>query len=672
MKSRVEKLINSSCAGLWIGTFHSLCARMLRREARSIGYSSAFSIYDTTDQLSVIKRVMKELQIDEKTMQPKHLLNAISNHKNECVPPADLESTDLPLYKKYIVDAYTLYQRELKKDNAMDFDDLITNMVYIFRKNQDILAGYRKQFAYILVDEYQDTNTSQFLLVQLLALPRQNIFVVGDDDQSIYSWRGARIENILSFERVFPSARVFKLEQNYRSHQAILDFANAIIDANKNRAQKKLWTAKKEGSEIIVTRYRDERQEAECVADKVQILMTKNIPPGTIAILFRTNAQSRPFEEAFRKRNIRYVIVGGMSFYERKEIKDCLAYLRLLVNPHDSISCERILNVPARGIGAKSQERLAEITRTKSISLFDAIMAHEYGDVSGSAARGLDEFASVFSLLRESAGSNTPPHEILTQMLTITGYVEDLEQNSSEESHSRLENINELLNVLTVWDEENPGRTLADFLEEISLATDIDGWKQEDGAVNCMTFHAAKGLEFTAVFLAGIEDGLIPAKQNFDQEWKLEEECRLFYVGATRAMKFLECSYVDTRMRFGMVMPMEQSRYLERVSTGLYRFVDQSLEFIPKMYQVPVQEKKHRPQVHEQNVTRSAKQYVPYDDFTQDTVQFRKGQAVIHNKYGQGKITAISGFGVDMQLTILFQDGSKKNMMAKFANLQAM
>ena len=669
MRSRVEELTGIPCAGLWIGTFHSLCARILRREAHKIGYESTFTIYDESDQLSIIKKVMKELRIDDRTMQPRLLRRMISKYKNACLPPGELDGTGKSFFEKEVINAYGQYQGKLKQAMAMDFDDLLTNMVYLLRKHPDVLKSYQNQFKYILVDEYQDTNLSQFYLVKLFAREHQRIFVVGDDDQSIYSWRGAKIENILSFDKVFPNTKIYKLEQNYRSSRTILDVANSIISSNKNRAEKKLWTSQKSNRDVVVNRYRDDRQEAGSVAEKINDLNSNNIELGDIAILFRTNAQSRVFEEILRKRNIQYVLVGGTSFYERKEVKDCLAYLRLLVNPLDSISLERILNVPPRGIGAKTQENLAKVAHSKEKTIFEIILSKDFEEMSGRARKGLEEVSDVFLHLIQLMQNSAPPQEILTQMLTITGYIDLLENDDTEEARMRLENINELLNALTIWDQENSGKTLSDFLEEISLVSNIDGWKQSGNAVNLMTLHCAKGLEFKAVFLVGIEDGLIPSRQNFDDELKLEEECRLFYVGTTRAQKIIEFSYVDTRMRFGFHMPMTPSRFLVSVPPELYRFVDQSALFAKPA--IP-----GKPHLRKQPAKKSESHkpgYQPfYEDFSQDTVQYRMGQIVSHTLYGQGKVLSISGFGADLRLTILFHDGSRKRMMAKFANLQAL
>jgi len=670
MRERIEQITGIPSTGLWIGTFHSMCARILRREAHTLGYTPAFSIYDDADQLSVIKKVMKLLHIEERTAQPKHLLNIISRYKNACIPCDELEGTGRTFFEKETINVYGHYQRELKAAMAMDFDDLITNVIYLFRKHPAVLEAYQNQFKNVLVDEYQDTNLAQFYLVRFLAQKHKRIFVVGDDDQSIYSWRGAKIENILSFDKQFPGTKTYTLEQNYRSSQTVLDFANSVISTNKTRAQKKLWTSKSGGSAVVVTRYLDDRQEAASIALKIMDLGKKNIPLGDVAVLYRTNAQSRVFEEVLRKNNIRYILVGGISFYERKEIKDAIAYLRLLANPKDSISCERILNVPARGIGEKTQERLAALAAGKGCSMFEVIMAGDAAALEGRAGKGLEEFRQVFIGLRDLAAKGAPPDEILSQMLSDTGYTDLLAEDDSEESRARLENINELLNALVVWSDENPGKTLSDFLEEVSLAADIDGWKQNGDAANMMTLHSAKGLEFRTVFLVGLEDGLIPSRQNFDDESKIEEECRLFYVGSTRARESLECSHVNNRLRFGMRLDMEPSRFISCVPASLYRFVDRSMDCLtpprPAFQSragapVPVRIKKDDP----------VRQPV-YDDFSQETVQYRMGQLVMHGKYGRGKVLAISGFGPDLQVTVLFQDGNRRRMMAKFANLQAL
>lgn len=683
MRERVEQMAGISCDGLWIGTFHSLCVRILRREASKLGYEPYFSIYDQTDQLSLIKKVMKELDISERTMAPKSLLGSISRYKNLCKTFKDVEGTASTFYETEVIKAYGLYQQKLKESSAMDFDDLITNTVYLFRNNSDILESYRRQFRYVLVDEYQDTNRSQFLLVRMLAEKSNAIFVVGDDDQSIYSWRGAQIENILSFHKQFEGTKVSKLEQNYRSTPAILDLANAVIASNTGRSQKELWTSMDKGDDVVVTRYRDDRQESDKVSTKIKSLIDGGVSASKIAILFRTNAQSRVFEQSLRKHNILYVLVGGTGFYDRKEVKDCLAYLRLLVNPKDNVGCDRIINVPARGIGAKSQEIISKHAAQNGVSTIEMIKSKDFGGVKGKALKGLEELAEMFNLLDTMTQDGMPPQDLLSSILKETGYIDMLQTEDSEEAKGRLENINELMNAVTEWYDDNGG-DLNGFLEEISLVSDIDGWKQRENAVNMMTLHSAKGLEFDTAFFVGFEEGLIPSRQNFEDREKLEEECRLAYVGITRAMKRLECSHVETRMRFGQILPMGPSRFLESVDPSLYRFVDESSVFgsfpSQRSFSSDNEDRVNKPIVRARKrrfadgrpaeKPRKAPVVPQYDEFSQVEVQFRMGQMVSHPKFGEGKIMSVSGFGPDMMLAVLFRDGSRKQMMAKFAKLE--
>ncbi len=672
MRSRVENLVGISCKGMWIGTFHSMCARILRQQAHRIGYTPAFTIFDQDDQLSLLRAVMKSLELDERTMQPRHALSVISKYKNRCLSPEDVAGTGKSYYDQEAIRVYEHYQKALVQQQAMDFDDLIANAVRLLRAEPEVLQNYRTMFEYVLVDEYQDTNVAQFHLVQLLASGHGRVFVVGDDDQSIYGWRGAQVENILSFDRHFPNTTTFKLEENYRSTQAVLDFANAVIRSNTRRAPKQLWTGKAGGAGVIVARYGDDRQEAQGVVERVSELSRAGTKLGDMAVLFRTNAQSRAFEEALRRRNVPYVLVGGISFYERKEIKDCLAYLRLLVNPKDDVSCDRILNVPSRGIGAKSRDTLIEAARRSSRSMLEVIVA---GDCTGLGAKsfsGLEELRSVFLLMRELVEQSRAPNEILQEMLTVTGYIDRLESEESEEADARLENINELMNALAIWSQENEAGGIAEFLEEVSLATDIDRWDKETDSLNLMTLHCAKGLEFSSVFVVGLEDGLLPSRQNFDDEAKLAEECRLFYVGATRAMRTLECSHVDQRWRFGSLMPMTPSRFLEAVPEKLFDTVDHTrvaAEALPSMLSFrPQRVRESKSGGGERRKIRIEPQH---DEFDQDIVQYRMGQHVMHRTYGPGKILSISGFGPDMRLTILFNDGTRKRLMARFANLES-
>ncbi|MBD3391199.1 MAG: ATP-dependent DNA helicase PcrA, partial [Chitinivibrionales bacterium] len=417
--------------------------------------------------------------------------------------------------------------------------------------------------------------------------------------------------------------------------------------------------------------YSDDRQEAEGTVRRVRELSGAGHKLGDIAVLFRTNAQSRAFEEAFRKANLPYILVGGVSFYERKEIKDCLAYLRLLVNPRDDVSCERILNVPSRGIGAKSREGLAHTARQTSQSMLETIIAGAYSGTNARSSKGMSDLREAFTLMRELIDRNAPPNVTLEEVLTVTGYVDALENEDTEEADARLENISELMNALSIWCGENEGKTLSDFLEEVSLVSDIDRWSPETDAVNLMTLHCAKGLEFSTVFLVGLEDGLLPSRQNFDDDARLAEECRLFYVGATRAKKLLECSHADQRWRFGSVMPMEPSRFLMSVPEDRYAFTDHA-----RVAPVPAASFAAPPKPSRSRARRRApeKERIAvepqYDEFNQDVVHFRMGQHVTHRSYGPGKILSVSGFGPDTRLTILFNDGTRKRLMARFANLE--
>jgi DNA helicase-2/ATP-dependent DNA helicase PcrA len=676
MRSRVETLTNLPVEGMWIGTFHSMCARILRRDGSPIGYLPSFTIYDTDDQLALMKKVLKSLQIDDRSMPPRHALHSISQKKNSCIPPDRLENITGSFYEKELIRVYSAYQKTLFELQAMDFDDLLANAVYLFQRAPAVLERYRNAFKHVLVDEYQDTNTAQLLFLKLLSQKHGRVFVVGDDDQSIYGWRGAQIENILSFERQFAGTRVFTLEQNYRSTKPILDFANAAITENPARAPKKLWTSRERGEGVTMSRFRDDRQEAESSADRIEELRKKGMKGGDIAVLFRTNAQSRVFEEILRRRKISYVLVGGISFYERAEIKDCLAYLRLLVNPKDNVGFERIFNLPSRGLGEKAYENLAELARSRGESLLEALCAADPAALAPRYQQGFSEVRDIFALLTDLEKQHEPPPQIFNEMLKLSGYMDMLTGEDSEESAGRIENINELANAIAIWAEEHPGKELRDFLEEVTLATDVDTWDKTDEAVNMMTLHSAKGLEFRCVFLVGLEDGIIPSRQNFDDDKKVEEERRLLYVGITRAMERLECSHVDYRWRFGDLLPGCPSRFLQSIPQELYTFRDRSSCFgghpaltgekRPARYVRPARLK----EIVTATPEHSRAHVYDRDDFSQETVEFRMGQQVTHRIYGRGKIVSISGFGEDMKLSVLFNDGTRKKLMAKFANFE--
>jgi DNA helicase-2/ATP-dependent DNA helicase PcrA len=687
MRERVEKFVSAPVSGLWIGTFHSLCAKILRRDAASAGYPPGFTIFGVSDQLALVKKVMAALGIDEKAMPPKSLLASISSRKSSCVTPGECEASAAGMWDREVARAYATYQKALREQQAMDFDDLINNVVYMFRADGRLLEKYREQFRYVLVDEYQDTNTAQFQLISLLSKGHGKIFAVGDDDQSIYGWRGAKIENILSFEKEFPNTKVFKLEENYRSTSAILKFANAAVKCNLVRAQKELWTGGAAGVPVKVNRFRDDRQEAEYVAGECEKL-TRKISGTEIAVLFRTNAQSRAFEESFIKGRIPYVLVGGTAFYERAEIKDCMAYLRLIVNPKDNVSFERIANTPPRGLGEKSMELLEAFAGEKGVSLLQAVMSGHAESLNSRSRGGFADLRELYAILGERAESGAPLVEVLRVLLRESGYMDFLTERAvqSEEEAARVENVNELMGAIDSWGKSG-GTSLTDFLEETSLAGDVDGWNRAENAVNFMTLHSAKGLEFKAVFLVGVEEGILPSRQVLYDAAKVEEERRLFYVGSTRAMNALECCYAERRFRFGNVQPSEPSRFLSDVPGEMYEFHNRAA-WAPSWPPVRAEGKAlsgnaARPSANAAAARESAgkAERAPvdsgktgsygYNEYSQeDEPQYRMGQPVTHKTYGKGKIVGISGFGPDTKLTVLFSDGARRKLLARFAKLE--
>jgi len=669
MKSRVESLTGLSCNGLWIGTFHSMCARLLRREAAALGYSAAFSIFDTDDQAAVIRQVCRSLGIEERALASGAARHAISRWKNDGVPPEEAMESLSGYQDRQLARVYAGYQESLRRMQAMDFDDLLSNAVLLLRSNPGIADRYQARFRHVLVDEYQDTNHAQFQLVKILGAVHGNVFVVGDDDQSIYGWRGARVENILAFEREFSGTTVYRLEQNYRSTPAILNFANAVIQPNALRAAKRLWTTRADAADVVVCRYGDDRGEAEGICRRIARLVSSGAKPGDIMVLFRTNAQSRPFEDVLRRERLAYTLVGGISFYQRREIKDCLAYLRLLVNPADDVSLERILNVPSRGLGPRAREELAAVAGG---SLLQTILRPPAPDSPPILShRGINELRNLFGELAPLALEGYAPDGLLSEVLQRTGYVTALEAEHTEESEGRVENINELLNAMALWTGEHPDGRLESFLEEVALLSDIDMAADAADSVVLMTLHSAKGLEARHVFLAGLEDGLLPSRQNIADARMVEEERRLFYVGCTRARETLWCSHAERRWRFGSVSPMDRSRFLDDVPGELYRTADETVARHP-----PAQpaSRSRGDTVHraapERTVGPAHDREPAYEEYSQEEVQYRMGQRVRHKTYGIGRILSVSGFNNDMRVTVLFNDGARRQMLARFAGLE--
>ncbi|MCM3620253.1 DNA helicase PcrA [Sutcliffiella horikoshii] len=574
MKDRVEKLLGPAAEDIWISTFHSMCVRILRRDIDRIGINRNFTILDTTDQLSVIKNILKDRNIDPKKFEPRTILGTISSAKNELMNPEQYAKQPLGPYEQQVAEIYTDYQKRLKKNQALDFDDLIMTTIHLFKRVPEVLEYYQRKFQYIHVDEYQDTNRAQYTLVNLLADRLKNLCVVGDSDQSIYRWRGADIANILSFEKDYPNAEVVLLEQNYRSTKRILEAANRVIDNNIGRKKKNLWTENDEGQKIIHYQADSEKSEAQFVVGKMRELMQKDPTRtlGDFAILYRTNAQSRVMEEMLLMSNINYTIVGGTKFYDRKEIKDILAYLRLIANPDDDISLQRIVNVPKRGIGATTMDKIANYATQHDISIFTALAEVDLIGVSGRATSQLKEFRALIEgyVQMQEYISVT---ELVEEVLEKSGYREMLKADKTIESQSRLENIDEFLSVTKNFEEKYDDKSLVAFLTDLALVADIDKLDEEDPAqqegVILMTLHAAKGLEFPVVFLIGMEEGVFPHSRSLFEEAEMEEERRLAYVGITRAEEQLYITNAQMRTLFGRTNINPPSRFIKEIPEEL-------------------------------------------------------------------------------------------------------
>lgn len=679
MKERIAAAIGQSIEGLWIGTFHSLCSKILHIEAEKLGFTRNFTIYDSSDQNTLMKSVMKEMGAEESRYPIKHTLGIISSHKSRFELPEDLFAKLNSYSDRKLVELYEGYQNALKKSNAMDYDDLLLYTLLLFQKNPEVLDKYRNYFRFILVDEYQDTNAVQFLLIQTLAGEKTPVFAVGDDDQSIYSWRGAQIENILRFEEHFPNTKVFKLEQNYRSTEPILNFANIMIGASvKNRSGKKLWTSAKTGNPVKVYNYSSDLQEAQRVCEEVVEAIENGFNPSEIAILYRTNAQSRLFEQNLQGK-VPYVVVGGMQFYERKEIKDILAYLKFLVNPKDDISLLRILNVPARGIGATSQEKIVTEANRKGISCGELVLSGAAEEiVTSKAAKGIVNLRQILENLQKSA-ENLSAKELIEELLEQVGYIKNLLEEKTEEANDRIENIKELVNAVSFWQLKNPEGTIGGFIEEITLASAIDNADGSAEAVNLMTFHTAKGLEFDKVFLVGVENDILPSGQSQDDTRKMDEECRLFYVGITRAKKELSCSFASRRMRFGGIKPMMVSPFLMKIPMNTYKMFNFANEYDNFSFSQRNNAGYSTPKVFSYENKRSNDDFVEKRVYVADenlgfesSKKLRTGVMVRHKTLGIGRVLSLTGFGADERATVLFDGGVRKQLMTQIAKLEVL
>ncbi len=685
MLSRVEHLVPAIGARPWIGTFHSTSLRMLRRYADRLGYTKSFAVYDTADQLTLVRRCMRELNMNDDAFPPRSVLTRISNAKNELVGPVEYEKTNLDFFGARVSEVYRLYQKRLREFDAMDFDDLIGKYVELLEKNEDVRGELHDRFQHLLIDEYQDTNRAQYVLVKLLAGKEGNVVAVGDEDQSIYRFRGADINNILNFERDFPGAKIIKLEQNYRSTGNILDAATGVVSNNIARKGKKLFTTSGGGDPVRVVTASSDREEAQFVIEKMNALRGE-MKLSDFAVLFRTNAQSRPFEEELLRANMPYSVVGGVKFYERAEIKDVLSYLRLSVRPHDTPSIERVINVPSRGIGDTTVNALTERAVAENVSLWTVIEG-DLGFLPARAAKAVGEFREIVHDLQRA--STNPIPDLYDYVLLRTGYRRMLAESRDVQDESRLQNLEELLNSAREFYEANPNATLADYLDSLTLMSDLDRYESQKG-VTLMTLHAAKGLEFKVVFLAGMEEGILPHSQSQEQNEDIEEERRLCYVGMTRAREQLYCLHSLERRMHGRFREQSPSPFLaeipeevrEEIRLGFRQTAPQ-----PRWREQPIRRSFNRGPRTEERGRPAASTNSVMSFFKDAPVQFdpsairaaktseapraelKRGARVRHEQFGDGTILTMEGSGPDAKLTVYFDRAGSKKFIAKYAKL---
>lgn len=670
MRERVDKIVGMGSESVWVSTFHSSCVRILRRYIDRIGYQNNFSIYDTDDQKTLMKDICKKLQIDTKLFKEKMFLGAISHAKDELLSPEQIrEMAGSDLKQRKIAQVYTEYQNQLKNNNALDFDDLIVKTVELFRMHPDVLMNYQERFRYIMVDEYQDTNTAQFRLISLLASAYQNLCVVGDDDQSIYKFRGANIGNILNFEQDFPNARVIKLEQNYRSTKNILNCANEVIRNNEGRKEKKLWTQNPAGDLVRFQQFQNGYEEAEFIAGSIRSGVREGaFSYSDCAILYRTNAQSRLFEEKFMMANIPYKIVGGVNFYARKEIKDILAYLKTIDNARDDIAVRRIINVPKRGIGLASIEKIQTYADDSQISFYESAVLAEQVPNLGRGTAKIASFVNFIDRMRTLQDTESIS-QLFRTIINETGYVHDLELEETEEAKARIENIDELYSKVVNYETEHVHPTLSGFLEEVALIADIDTVNDEEDRVLLMTLHSAKGLEFPQVYMTGMEDGLFPSFMSItaDTPEDLEEERRLCYVGITRAMKNLTLTCAQMRMNRGETQYCKTSRFIREIPRELIKLE----RTLPEKKTPEINTGSSYQQMREafRSKAFSPKQFTVTKA---DSLDYQVGDTVKHVKFGVGMVISITEGGRDYEVTVDFDRVGTKKMFASFAKLKKM
>ena len=694
MKERIANLVGEKAKDMWVGTFHSICVRILRKFIDRIGFESSFIIFDTTDQRTLVKQCLKDLQMDEKLFSDKSVIAEISNAKNEMLEPEEyMAKAHGDFRKEKIASVYELYQRKLKENNAIDFDDIINYTIKILMNNADILEYYTNKFKYVLVDEYQDTNKSQFTLVTLLASKYGNITAVGDNDQGIYSFRGADISNILNFEKDFPGTKIIKLEQNYRCTGSILNVANAVIKNNEVKYDKKLWTENEKGNLPKIFSADNEYDEGRYIAEQIEHLRREEYYKySDFAVLYRMNTQSRAIEEILRRESIPYKIIGGLKFYERKEIKDIISYLRLIQNPSDNLSLNRIINEPKRGIGKTSLENIAKISGETNTPMYEIIKnAEQYG--LNRVYLNSREFINCMEELM-SQKDQMKISELIKKVLKDTGYTKALENENTTEAENRIANLDEFLNVAIEFEEESAENGLSDFLEGITLSSDLDNMEETDEAVTLMTLHSAKGLEFPVVFLVGMEEGIFPGYKSIGEEKELEEERRLCYVGVTRAKENLYLTNSKQRTTYGSTTHNPPSRFLKEIPKELLDgYEDNSSSNISessyswsygsksnssiKTYKTTEPQYANVAKPAQGFAFRTAESFLnnivqKKDSNEIDLSQYKSGVKVYHKKFGEGIINYVEEEGNDLKVDINFDKFGHKRLMARFANLEVL
>ncbi|MBO0431474.1 DNA helicase PcrA [Enterococcus sp. DIV0660C] len=673
MKERVNAILKFGGEDVWVSTFHSMCVRILRRDVDFIGYNRNFTIIDSSEQLTLMKRILKELNIDPKKYDPRGILGTVSQAKNKLQMPEDFEKMQGSYYEEIAAKCYKAYQKELQYNQCMDFDDLIMNTIRLFKEHPDSLTYYQNKFQYIHVDEYQDTNHAQYTLVNLLAGRFRNLCVVGDADQSIYGWRGADMQNILDFEKDYPDASVILLEQNYRSTKTILDAANQVIENNTNRKPKNLWTENQEGAKITYYRGDNERDETRFVIEKMQQEMRENGRDyGDFAVLYRTNAQSRVMEETLLKANIPYKMVGGHKFYDRKEIKDILAYLNVIANPQDSISFERVVNSPKRGIGPGSIDKLRQFASIHEWALLEAAQNVDLANIGGKAGRQLAEFGAMIDEVTQMVPYLSVT-DLTKEVLERSGYQEELKIQNTLEAQARLENLEEFLSVTQEFDKQfekqneemadAPEEKLTVFLNDLALVSDIDSLEEETTQVTLMTLHAAKGLEFPVVFLIGLEEGVFPLSRALMEESELEEERRLAYVGITRAEEVLYLTNAFSRTLYGRTQYNRPSRFIDEIDQELLE--TQGMRPTSKQTS-PFTTRTTTPGYQQPKVTTVSSKTATGGENN----SWKAGDKVKHKKWGTGTVVRVNGTAADLELDVAFQGQGVKRLLAAFAPIE--